>query len=132
MTSFIFIFLSGFPGDLNLTMYGSPFFIFSIAIFQVLGFKVPKFAHTAPLEKAEEESRRKLSKRKDPEAAVSYYTEEGIPKEALKEYLMNIANSNFEIWRKQNPDKDMMEDFEFNLNKMGVSGADLLYILLLL
>lgn len=94
-----------------------------IQLFQILGFKVPKFAHTAPLEKAEEESRRKLSKRKDPEAAVSYYTEEGIPKEALKEYLMNIANSNFEIWRKQNPDKDMMEDFEFNLNKMGVSGA---------
>ena len=94
-----------------------------IQLFQVLGFKVPKFAHTAPLEKAEEESRRKLSKRKDPEAAVSYYTEEGIPKEALKEYLMSIANSNFEIWRKQNPDKDMMEDFEFNLNKMGVSGA---------
>ena len=94
-----------------------------IQLFQVLGFKVPKFAHTAPLEKAESESRRKLSKRKDPEAAVSYYTEEGIPKEALKEYLMNIANSNFEIWRKQNPDKDMMEDFEFNLNKMGVSGA---------
>lgn len=94
-----------------------------IQLFRILGFKVPKFAHTAPLEKAEEGSRRKLSKRKDPEAAVSYYTEVGIPKEALKEYLMNIANSNFEIWRKQNPDKDMMKDFEFHLNKMGVSGA---------
>ena len=94
-----------------------------IQLFRILGFKVPKFAHTAPLEKAEKGSRRKLSKRKDPEAAVSYYTEVGIPKEALKEYLMNIANSNFEIWRKQNPDKDMMKDFEFHLNKMGVSGA---------
>ena len=94
-----------------------------IQLFRILGFKVPKFAHTAPLEKAEEGSRRKLSKRKDPEAAVSYYTEVGIPKEALKEYLMNIANSNFEIWRKQNPDKDMMKDFEIHLNKMGVSGA---------
>ena len=94
-----------------------------IQLFRILGFKVPKFAHTAPLEKAEEGSRRKLSKRKDPEAAVSYYTEVVIPKEALKEYLMNIANSNFEIWRKQNPDKDMMKDFEFHLNKMGVSGA---------
>ena len=94
-----------------------------IQLFRILGFKVPKFAHTAPLEKAEEGSRRKLSKRKDPEAAVSYYTEVGIPKEALKEYLMNIANSNFEIWRKQNPDKDMMKDFDFKLNKMGVSGA---------
>ena len=94
-----------------------------IQLFRILGFKVPKFAHTAPLEKTEDGARRKLSKRKDPEAAVSYYTEVGIPKEALKEYLMNIANSNFEIWRKQNPDKDMMKDFEFHLNKMGVSGA---------
>ena len=94
-----------------------------IQLFRILGFKVPKFAHTAPLEKTEDGARRKLSKRKDPEAAVSYYTEVGIPKEALKEYLMNIDNSNFEIWRKQNPDKDMMKDFEFHLNKMGVSGA---------
>ena len=94
-----------------------------IQLFRILGFKVPKYAHTAPLEKTEDGARRKLSKRKDPEAAVSYYTEVGIPKEALKEYLMNIANSNFEIWRKQNPDKDMMKDFEFHLNKMGVSGA---------
>ena len=94
-----------------------------IQLFRILGFKVPKFAHTAPLEKTEDGARRKLSKRKDPEAAVSYYTEVGIPKEALKEYLMNIANSNFEIWIKQNPDKDMMKDFEFHLNKMGVSGA---------
>lgn len=94
-----------------------------IQLFRILGFKVPKFAHTAPLEKTEDGARRKLSKRKDPEAAVSYYTEVGIPKEALKEYLMNIANSNFEIWRKQNPDKDIMKDFEFHLNKMGVSGA---------
>ena len=94
-----------------------------LQLFRVLGFKTPKFAHTAPLEKREGDTKRKVSKRKDPEAAVSYYTKEGIPKEALKEYLMNIANSNFEIWRKQNPDKDMMKDFDFKLNKMGVSGA---------
>ena len=94
-----------------------------LQLFRVLGFKTPKFAHTAPLEKREGDTKRKLSKRNDPEAAVSYYTKEGIPKEALKEYLMNIANSNFEIWRKQNPDKDMMKDFDFKLNKMGVSGA---------
>ena len=94
-----------------------------LQLFYCMGFKAPKYAHTAPLEKAEDGSRRKLSKRKDPEAAVSYYTEEGIPKESLKEYLMNIANSNFEMWRKQNPDKDMMKDFVFDLKKMGVSGA---------
>ena len=68
------------------------------------------------------ESKRKLSKRKDPEAAVSYYKEQGIPKEAVIEYLINIANSNFEIWRKQNPDKSV-DEFDFKLNKMGVSGA---------
>ena len=93
-----------------------------IQLFTVLGFKVPKYAHTAPLMKQDGDSKRKLSKRKDPEAAVSYYTEEGIPKESVKEYLMNIANSNYEIWRKQNPDKQL-EDFDFDLRKMGVSGA---------
>ena len=94
-----------------------------LQLFAVMGFKTPRYAHTAPLMKLDGDSKRKLSKRKDPEAAVSYYTEEGIPKEAVKEYMMNIANSNFEIWRKQNPDKDMMKDFEFDLKKMGVSGA---------
>lgn len=94
-----------------------------LQLFSVMGLKAPRYGHTAPLMKQDGDSKRKLSKRKDPEAAVSYYTEEGIPKEAVKEYLMNIANSNFEIWRKQNPDKDMMKDFDFHLNKMGVSGA---------
>ncbi len=94
-----------------------------LQLFYILGFKAPKYAHTAPLMKQEGESKRKLSKRKDAEAAVSYYKEEGIPREAVMEYLMNIANSNFEMWRKQNPDKDMMTEFDFQLNKMGVSGA---------
>ncbi|MBO5397431.1 MAG: glutamate--tRNA ligase [Clostridia bacterium] len=93
-----------------------------LQLFYMLGFKAPKYAHIAPMMKVDGEGKRKLSKRKDPEAAVSYYTEEGIPKQAVKEYLMNIANSNFEIWRKQNPDK-AMEEFDLQLNKMGVSGA---------
>ncbi len=93
-----------------------------LQLFYVLGFKAPKYAHIAPMMKVDGEGKRKLSKRKDPEAAVSYYTEQGIPKQAVKEYLMNIANSNFEIWRKQNPDKSM-EEFDLQLNKMGVSGA---------
>ena len=67
-------------------------------------------------------NKRKLSKRKDPEAAVSYYAEQGIPAEAVKEYLLNIANSNFETWRRANPTEDM-EKFELQLNKMSVSGA---------
>ena len=93
-----------------------------LQLFYVLGFKAPKYAHIAPMMKVDGEGKRKLSKRKDPEAAVSYYTEQGIPKQAVKEYLMNIANSNFEIWRKQNPDKSM-EEFDLQLNKMGASGA---------
>ncbi len=93
-----------------------------LQLFYMLGFKAPKYAHIAPLMKTEAEGKRKLSKRKDPEAAVSYYKEEGIPKQSVKEYLMNIANSNFEMWRKQNPDK-ALEEFAFDLKKMGVSGA---------
>ena len=93
-----------------------------LQLFYSLEFKAPRYAHIAPMMKIDGEGKRKLSKRKDPEAAVNYYKEEGIPKEAVKEYLMNIANSNFEIWRKQNPMTPMME-FEFDIRKMGVSGA---------
>ena len=93
-----------------------------LQLFAVLGFKAPKYAHTAPLLKQDGESKRKLSKRKDPEAAVSYYTEEGIPKEAVLEYLLNIANSNFEPWRKGNKEAPITE-FKFDIHKMGVSGA---------
>ncbi len=93
-----------------------------LQLFQVLGFKAPKYAHIAPIMKEENGAKRKLSKRKDPEAAVSYYLEAGIPELAVDEYLLNIANSNFEQWRKQNPDANMSE-FDLQLNKMSVSGA---------
>ena len=93
-----------------------------LQLFYVLGNKAPRYAHIAPMMKIDGEGKRKLSKRKDPESAVNYYKEEGIPKESVLEYLMNIANSNFEIWRKQNPDKSMY-DFDFDMKKMGVSGA---------
>ena len=93
-----------------------------IQLFQELGFKPPKYAHISPIMKNDNGNKRKLSKRKDPEAAVSYYKEEGIPAEAVKEYLINIANSSFENWRRANP-KMSIEDFDFDLNKMSVSGA---------
>lgn len=93
-----------------------------LQLFQVLGFKAPKYAHIAPIMKEDNGAKRKLSKRKDPEAAVSYYAEAGIPEAAVDEYLLNIANSNFEQWRRQNPDAKM-EEFELQLNKMSVSGA---------
>ena len=93
-----------------------------LQLFQMLGFKAPKYAHIAPIMKEDEGGKRKLSKRKDPEAAVSYYTEIGVPKEAVVEYLLNIANSNFETWRKQHPDASV-DEFKLELNKMSVSGA---------
>ena len=93
-----------------------------LQLFQELGFRAPKYAHIAPIMKNDEGNKRKLSKRKDPEAAVSYYAEQGIPAQAVKEYLLNIANSTFENWRRANPDKAMNE-FELQLNKMSVSGA---------
>ncbi len=93
-----------------------------LQLFHELGFKAPKYAHISPIMKNDNGGKRKLSKRKDPEAAVSYYKEEGVPTDAVKEYLLNIANSTFENWRRANPDKPM-EEFDFQLNKMSVSGA---------
>lgn len=93
-----------------------------LQLFQIIGAKAPKYAHIAPIMKEENGGKRKLSKRKDPESAVSYYKEVGIPKEAIIEYLLNIANSNFESWKKGNKDKSI-DEFELSLKKMGVSGA---------
>ena len=93
-----------------------------LQLFYELGFRPPKYAHISPIMKNDNGNKRKLSKRKDPEAAVSYYKEEGIPVTAVKEYLLNIANSTFENWRRANPDKSL-DEFDFQLNKMSVSGA---------
>ena len=93
-----------------------------LQLFHELGFKAPKYAHIAPIMKNDNGNKRKLSKRKDPEAAVNYYKEEGVPPLAVKEYLLNIANSNFENWRRANQDKSI-DEFDFQLNKMSVSGA---------
>ncbi len=93
-----------------------------LQLFHELGFKAPKYAHIAPIMKNDNGNKRKLSKRKDPEAAVSYYVELGIPKEAVNEYLLNIANSNFENWRRANKEASI-DEFELQLNKMSVSGA---------
>ena len=93
-----------------------------IQLYGCMGFKAPKFAHIAPIMKNDEGGKRKLSKRKDPEANVEYYTELGVPKDAIIEYLYNIANSNFEGWRKGNKEASI-NDFDFKIDKMSVSGA---------
>lgn len=93
-----------------------------LQLFKVLGFKPMKYAHFAPILKEDNGGKRKLSKRKDPEAAVSYYVEQGFPKESVSEYIFTILNSNFEDWRRANKDADL-SSFPFNLKKMSVSGA---------
>ena len=93
-----------------------------LQLFRILGFKPPKYCHVAPIMKEENGGKRKLSKRKDPEAAVTYYIEQGYPSESVNEYMMTLANSNFEDWRRMNKD-ELLEKFPFNIKKMSVSGA---------
>ena len=93
-----------------------------IQLFDILGFERPEYVHTAPITKKDEGGIRKLSKRKDPEAKVSYYDEVGIPIEAVKLYLATILNSNFEEWYLNNSDKKI-DDFTFTFDKMAVGGT---------
>ena len=95
-----------------------------LQLFRVLGFKPPKYAHIAPImkEDAETGGKRKLSKRKDPEAAVDFYAEAGYPAGSVNEYLMTIANSNYEDWRRANK-TESIDKFDFRLSKMSKAGA---------
>ncbi len=91
-------------------------------MFRALGWKVPKYAHLPSIMKLDNGNRRKLSKRKDKEAAVSYFLDQGYPAEALKVYLMSIANSNFEEWSITNKSFDI-DKFKFSIKKMSFDGA---------
>lgn len=93
-----------------------------LELFRAMGWKPPKYVHTAQLMKMDGGSKRKLSKRKDPELALEYYRREGYTVAALKEYILTLLNSNFEEWRMANPAAPM-EDFPFSIKKMSSSGA---------
>lgn len=95
-----------------------------LQLFRAMGWKAPKYAHTAQLMKIDPETggKRKLSKRKDPELALDFYYQQGYPVPAVLEYLMTLLNSNFEEWRRANPDAPM-QDFAFSTKKMSGSGA---------
>ena len=95
---------------------------FHIQLFKALGFKLPKYVHIGPLMKMDGNSKRKLSKRKDPELALTYYKGEGFPVQAMREYLMTVLNSNFEDWRKANPDA-AIESFKFSPKKLNPAGS---------
>jgi len=93
-----------------------------IELHKVLGFKQPTYAHTCSLMKMDGETKRKLSKRKDPELSLDYYRKAGYFPLAVVKYLMTVLNSNFEEWTLKNPDGDY-RDFKFKIDKMGKSGA---------
>ncbi len=95
---------------------------YHLELWNACGFDIPKFAHILPLNIKDGESVRKISKRKDPEAAAIYYHEKGVPVEAIKLYFATLMNSNFDGWYIQNPDKSY-RDFEFSFNKMSKNGA---------
>ena len=97
-------------------------FPYHLQMFDAIGWKKPAYVHTAHMLKQDGSSKRKLSKRKDPEARLTYYLQEGYPAECVIEYLMTVLNSNFEEWRRKNPDADLNE-FRFKAEKMGVAGA---------
>ena len=91
-------------------------------LFDTFGWERPVYCHTPVLMKMDGETKRKLSKRKDPELGLGYYRAEGYLTEAVWEYLMTVLNSNFEEWRAEHPDSSI-DDFEFTLEKMSNSGA---------
>ena len=95
---------------------------FHIQLFKALGFKLPKYVHIGPLMKMDGTSKRKLSKRKDPELALTYYKAEGFPVEAVYEYILTILNSNFEDWRRANPDAPA-DTFKFSPKKLNPAGS---------
>ena len=91
-------------------------------LFNALGFEQVRYAHTPTMMKNDNGSKRKLSKRKDPESAVSYFLEEGYPVDSVLEYLLTIINSDFELWRKANKGAHWKE-FKVKLDKLNSSGA---------
>lgn len=93
-----------------------------LELFAALGWQTPKYAHLPVIMKLDHGNKRKLSKRKDAEAAVSFFLKEGFPPQGVLVYLMSIANSNFEEWAIENNSLDVSK-FYFSLSKMSLDGA---------
>ena len=95
---------------------------FHIQLFKALGFKLPKYVHIGTLMKMDGTTKRKFSKRKDPESALTYYKAEGFPVASVREYLLTLLNSNFEEWRRANLDANV-DDFKFSPKKLNPAGG---------
>ncbi len=93
-----------------------------VQLFKALNFPLPHYAHLPVIMKNDNGNRRKLSKRLDPEASVTYFIEQGYPTDALLIYLCTIANSNYEEFRLSNPDASI-SDFHLSYDKFSLDGA---------
>lgn len=92
-----------------------------IELAQAFGYKPFKYAHTPNICVLDENgNKRKISKRKDPFADVRFFLSKGYPTTAIVEYLLNLLNSDFEIWRRNNPELPYTE-FPFSVKKIGVT-----------
>ena len=91
-----------------------------LQLFEALGKQPPAYAHIAPINKMDGASRRKLSKRKDPEASVGFFEEQGYPSEAIADYLRTLADAGFEDWKSQNPE---LSSWDFKLSFKGLRGS---------
>lgn len=95
-----------------------------LELFNALGFQAPEYAHLPVINVLDKETnhKRKLSKRKDKEAAVEFFIQEGYPILGIIKYLYTIANSNFEEWLLQNQ-TESLDKFTMTFNKMSLDGA---------
>lgn len=93
-----------------------------LQLFEAFNWQPPEYAHVAPINKVEGTSRRKLSKRKDPEASVAFFEAKGYPPEAVLEYLMMLADSGFEMWRAEHPNTPLRE-FPLDLSAFQTGGG---------
>jgi len=92
-----------------------------LELFAALGWEAPAYAHIAPINKLDGNSRRKLSKRKDPEASVGFFEEQGYPCDAVLDYLMTLSDAAFEDWKQANPGTS---SWEFQLSFKGLQGSN--------
>ncbi len=93
-----------------------------IQLFRALGFKMPKYLHTAQILKMDENGGKKKISKRDMGAKMDDYARLGYAEDVVWEYLLTLLNSNFEEWRMQNPDVPVRE-YPFSIKKMSVSGC---------
>lgn len=93
-----------------------------IQLFRYLGFRMPKYLHTAQILKIDENGNKKKISKRDRGAKMDDYAEMGYCTDVVWEYLLTLLNSNYEEWRMTNPDVHY-RNYPFSIKNMSVSGC---------